>query len=287
MKTIILKSAEELDQFINKIKTSDQSLGFVPTMGALHYGHVTLAERSIQENDVSIVSIFVNPTQFNDKKDLDKYVRDLDGDAAKLAPIGLDAIFAPSVDDIYPKGTDYGSDIDLGGLDIYMEGPSRPGHFKGMAQVVKRLLDLVRPDKLYMGQKDFQQFSICDFFIKNLKIPTQLIVCPIIRESNGLAMSSRNERLSTNTRESAGIIYKTLRWIKKNQKSLSVDELIKKATSKINKVNPFIVEYIYIVDGYTLAPIKSIDAHKYVVVCTVVGAEGVRLLDNEIIKKEE
>jgi pantoate--beta-alanine ligase len=281
----IIQSTEVLRLYIDNAKESNKSLGFVPTMGALHEGHVTLATRSAKENDLTIVSIFVNPTQFNNKQDLDKYVRDLDGDALKLQPARIDAIFAPTVDDIYPTGTSTGANIDLGGLDTYMEGPSRPGHFKGMAQVVKRLLDLVRPDKLYMGQKDFQQFTIVDFFIKNLNIPTELIVCPIIRESNGLAMSSRNERLSKPTRDAAGIIYKTLTWIKKHHKTKSVSELVGKATDKINKVSPFEVEYIYIVDGYTLVPIDDFRHHDYVVVCTVVGAEGVRLLDNEILFK--
>lgn len=282
----IIQSTAELTVYIDKLKQARKTLGFVPTMGALHDGHVTLARRSVKENDVTIVSIFVNPTQFNNKIDLAKYIRDLDGDALKLKPAEIDAIFAPTVADIYPTGTDTGSDIDLGGLDAYMEGPSRPGHFKGMAQVVKRLLDLVRPDKLYMGQKDFQQFTIVDFFIKNLKIPTKLVVCPIIREPNGLAMSSRNERLSKPTREAAGIIYKTLRWIKRYHRTKSIDELIQVATAKINAVPPLEVEYISIVDGYTLIPILDFEHHSYVVVCTVVGAEGVRLLDNEILFKK-
>jgi pantoate--beta-alanine ligase len=279
----IIQSASDLYSWVEQIKSSKRTLGFVPTMGALHEGHVTLASRSVSENDATIVSIFVNPTQFNDKRDLDKYVRDLDGDATKLAVAGIDAIFAPTVADIYPDGTQVGADISLGGLDAYMEGPSRPGHFKGMAQVVKRLLDLVQPDRLYMGQKDFQQFTIVDFFIKNLQIPTKLVVCPIIREMNGLAMSSRNERLSKVTRDAAGIIYKTLRWIKKNYTSKDTDTLISQATAKINKVHPFAVEYISIVDGHTLIPVIDVKKHSYVVVCTVVGAEGVRLLDNEIL----
>lgn len=279
----IIKSSADIEAFVSTAIKNNQSIGFVPTMGALHHGHCTLAERAAKENDVAIVSIFVNPTQFNDKKDLEKYTRDLDGDATKLGHTGIVAIFAPGVEDIYPHGTDYGADIDLGGLDAYMEGPSRPGHFKGMAQVVKRFLDLVQPDKLYMGQKDFQQFSIVNFFIKNLNIPTKLVVCPIIRESNGLAMSSRNERLSKPVRDAAGIIYSTLKLIKRYRNQKSIDELITYGIKRINKASPFEVEYINIVNGDTLKPVKKIAECKYVVVCTVVRAEGVRLLDNEIL----
>jgi pantoate--beta-alanine ligase len=280
----IIQSATEMQAYVAAMKNEKHSIGFVPTMGALHQGHVTLAEMSVKTNDVSIVSIFVNPTQFNDKKDLDKYTRDLEGDAKKLSPSGIDVIFAPTVEDIYPHGTSIGNDIDLGGLDIYMEGPSRPGHFKGMAQVVKRLLDITTPDQLYMGQKDFQQFTIVAYFLKKLKIPTKLVVCPIIRETNGLAMSSRNERLSTSTRDAAGCIYKTLSLIKRYKNKKSVLELIKYGTQRLNHT-PFEVEYISIVNGDTLDPILDIHKHKYVVCCTVVRAEGVRLLDNIILKK--
>jgi pantoate--beta-alanine ligase len=279
----IINHVDTLHQIVKEHNTKGETIGFVPTMGALHNGHITLAQRAAKENDVAFVSIFVNPTQFNDKADLEKYTRDLQGDANKLSNSGIQYIFAPTVDDIYPHGLTYGADIDLGGLDTYMEGPSRPGHFKGMAQVVKRLLELIPADKLYMGQKDFQQFTIVHYFLKNLKIPTTLVVCPIVREPNGLAMSSRNERLSKETRNKASIIYQTLRLIKRYKNTKSVDQLIAYGTRRINKVTPFEVEYISFVDGYTLVPITDIHAHRYVVVCTVVRAEGVRLLDNEIL----
>jgi pantoate--beta-alanine ligase len=279
----IIKSTIELEEFVSSAQQNRKTIGFAPTMGALHTGHCTLAERASRENDIAIVSIFVNPTQFNDKSDLEKYSRDLEGDTAKLAETGISAIFAPSVDDIYPHGISHDSDIELGGLDAFMEGPSRPGHFKGMAQVVKRLLDLVKPDKLYMGQKDFQQFTIVNFFIKNLKIPTKLVVCPIIREDNGLAMSSRNERLSKQTRDRAGIIYRTLKLIKRYKNQKTIGELIVYGIKRINKVHPFEVEYISIVDGNTLRPISHLSESNYIVVCIVVRAEGVRLLDNEIL----
>jgi pantoate--beta-alanine ligase len=164
----VIQSAKELSDVVIFNRDKGYSIGFVPTMGALHEGHITLAKKSKRENDITIVSIFVNPTQFNDKKDLDKYTRDLDGDILKLLPTDIDIVFAPTAAEVYPDGEQAGQEIDLAGLDTYMEGKFRPGHFKGVAQVVKRLLDIVMPDKLYMGQKDFQQFTIIDHMIKTL-----------------------------------------------------------------------------------------------------------------------
>ena len=162
----VIHSAKEISDVVKFNKANGHSIGFVPTMGALHEGHITLAKKCKRENDLAIVSIFVNPTQFNDKKDLDKYSRDLEGDLLKLFPSEIDIVFAPTAEEVYPGGEKTGQDIDLDGLDTYMEGEFRPGHFKGVAQVVKRLLDIVTPDKLYMGQKDFQQFTIINYMIK-------------------------------------------------------------------------------------------------------------------------
>lgn len=215
----------ELKKLIEINKNKGASIGFVPTMGALHEGHLTLVRSASKENDVVIVSIFVNPTQFNDKKDLEKYPRTLDSDLLLLSGSGANVVFAPGVDDIYPDGDDKGADIDLGGLDMYMEGAFRPGHFKGVAQVVKRLLEIVTPDRLYMGQKDFQQFTIIQYMLDSLKINTQLVVCPIVRETTGLAMSSRNARLSSPTRAAAGIIFRVL----KSAKRQSASKLLKKS----------------------------------------------------------
>jgi pantoate--beta-alanine ligase len=280
----VIQSAKELSDVVIFNRDKGYSIGFVPTMGALHEGHITLAKKSKRENDIAIVSIFVNPTQFNDKKDLDKYTRDLDGDILKLLPTEIDIIFAPTAEEVYPNGEQAGQDIDLAGLDTYMEGKFRPGHFKGVAQVVKRLLDIVMPDKLYMGQKDFQQFTIIDHMIKTLGIKTTLVVCPTTREENGLAMSSRNERLSKETREKAGIIYKTLQTIKRNKSKKSITELIENGLKKLT-IPPFEPEYLTLVDGYKLTPVTDINASDYVVACVAVWADGVRLIDNIIVKK--
>jgi len=280
----VIHNVKELSDVIKFNKDKGNTIGFVPTMGALHEGHITLARKSKKENDLVIVSIFVNPTQFNEKKDLEKYTRDLDGDLLKLMPTEIDIVFAPTAAEVYPDGEQTGQDIDLAGLDNYMEGKFRPGHFKGVAQVVKRLLDIVAPDKLYMGQKDFQQFTIIDHMIKTLNIKTTLVVCPTIREENGLAMSSRNERLSKETREKAGIIYKTLQTIKRNKSKKSIPELIESGLKKLN-IPPFEPEYLTLVDGYKLTPVTNINATDYVVACVAVWADGVRLIDNIIVKK--
>lgn len=280
----VIEKAEALTQHIRNQQSKGLKIGFVPTMGALHNGHIRLVKKAKKENDIVVVSIFVNPTQFNDKKDLEKYPRTLDADLIQLMPTNADIVFFPDIMEIYPNGDAVGADIDLGGLDQYMEGAFRPGHFKGVAQVVKRLLDIVTPDHLYMGQKDFQQFTIIDHMIKNLGITTKLVVCPIIREKNGLAMSSRNERLSDTTREAASIIYKTLTYAKKKSGQLSPEEISTSCMKKLS-ISPFTPEYFTIVDGYKLTPIADFASTNYAVACVAVWADGVRLIDNIVLKK--
>lgn len=278
----VIEKTSDLISLIQNNKQKGNTVGFVPTMGALHQGHITLVKKSIKDNDLTIVSIFINPTQFNDKKDLAKYPRTLEADLGKLIPTGVDVVFAPSILEIYPEGNEKGSNIDLGGLDINLEGAFRPGHFKGVAQVVKRLLEIVTPDKLYMGQKDFQQFTIIQYMINSLKINTKLVVCPIVREPNGLAMSSRNERLSHVTREKAGIIYTTLKAIKKNKGNKTIKELEQYGLKRLS-IAPFEPEYVSIIDGHKLTSLNDISDSDYAVVCIAVWAEGVRLIDNIIL----
>ena len=282
----VIEKASDLLSLIRNNKQKGYTVGFVPTMGALHKGHITLVKKSVKENDLTIVSIFINPTQFNDKKDLDKYTRTLEADLLKLIPTGVDVVFAPSVIEMYHDGDEKGSDIDLGGLDKNLEGAFRPGHFKGVAQVVKRLLDIVTPDKMYLGQKDFQQFTIIQYMIDSLKIKTKLVIYPIIREPNGLAMSSRNERLSPLTREKAGIIYTTLKAIKKYQNTKTVTELEQYGKQKFTNT-PFECEYFSIVDGHKLTPINDFNDTDYVVACVAVWADGVRLIDNIMLKSHQ
>ncbi|MBK9564053.1 MAG: pantoate--beta-alanine ligase [Saprospiraceae bacterium] len=281
---LVVESVPNLIDLVQRNKENGVSIGFVPTMGALHKGHLSLVRKAKKENDLVIVSIFVNPTQFNDKKDLEKYPRTLESDISLLLTARADVVFTPASSEIYPEGDQKGNDIDLGGLDSYMEGAFRPGHFKGVAQVVKRLLDIVTPDRLYMGQKDFQQFTIIAHMIRTLKIQTDLVVCRILREANGLAMSSRNERLTKETREKAGIIYKTLQSVKKYQNTKSVKELEDYGMKRLN-IAPFIPEYFTICDGNTLKPIQNINDTSYAVACVAVWGDGIRLIDNIILKK--
>ncbi len=280
----IVETVKELKKWIKAARNEGKKIGFVPTMGALHEGHVSLVKKAKRQNPFVVVSVFVNPTQFNDKSDLAKYPRTLEFDTALLAPTGADVLFFPSVSEIYPDGDNVGADIDLGGLDTFMEGKFRPGHFKGMAQVVKRLLDIVTPDRLYMGQKDFQQFSIVAYMIRNLDLPTELVVCPIIREKNGLAMSSRNERLTRETRQKAGLINRVMIAVKKSMDLKSIAELEAYAMKRLS-TPPFEPEYFSIVDGYTLQPVTSLRDSTYVVACLAVWADGVRLIDNIVLKQ--
>lgn len=280
----VVETIKKLQGLIHKQKSLGKSIGFVPTMGALHEGHLSLAKKSCRQNHFSVVSIFVNPTQFNDKKDLEKYPRMLKSDLALLEDTGVHVVFSPGIEEIYPKDEIVDDDIDLGDLDTTMEGRFRPGHFKGMAQVVKRLLDIVRPDQLYMGQKDFQQFTIVHYMIQKLQIPTQLIICPIIREKNGLAMSSRNERLSPPSRAAAGKIYQTLRLIKRYRQNKNVSSLVDYGIKRLS-VPPFKVEYLEIVDGYTLRPIVQLKDSHYAVACIAIIVDGVRLIDNIVLHK--
>jgi pantoate--beta-alanine ligase len=284
MMTTVITKASEMTAWSAQQKNQGLTIGFVPTMGALHDGHISLVNKAKKVNDKVVVSIFVNPTQFNDKKDLEKYPRTLDKDIELLTPQEVDVVFAPDTNEIYPKGDTESANIDLGGLDAYMEGAFRPGHFKGVAQVVKRLLDIVMPNHLYMGQKDFQQFSIIQYMLLSLKINTQLVVCPILREPNGLAMSSRNERLSPATRDAASIIYKVLKSAKRLMLSKSPDQIIEVAMKKL-KMPPIEPEYFSIVDGNLLTPVSDFNSSDYVVACVAVWADGVRLIDNLILKK--
>jgi len=264
-------------------KKKENTIGFVPTMGALHHGHMSLIQAARKKCDVVVCSIFVNPTQFNEKKDLKKYPRTLKQDMALLEKESTDYLFHPGVQEIYPDGQEEIVDLDLHGLDTLMEGEFRPGHFKGVVQVVKRLLDIIQPDYLFMGQKDFQQFTIVQHMIDTLRIPTELVVCPTQREKDGLAMSSRNRRLEPGIRQRAGIIHKCLTRIKNNMDSTLPSALTKEAINDM-RIPDFRPEYVSIVDGRTLKPIKSFENHDYVVACTAVWAGQVRLIDNMILK---
>ena len=282
---ITVSTVAELQQLIGSYKGKKKTVGFAPTMGALHNGHMALMDASIQENDITVCSIFVNPTQFNESSDLEKYPRTLKADQALLKKQGVDIVFAPTVDEVYPKHIETELEIDFKGLDKEMEGEFRPGHFAGVAQVVKRLLDIVTPDHLYMGQKDFQQFSIIQYMLQHLNMNTKLRVIPIMREENGLAMSSRNMRLEASMKEKAREIYKTLKYVKRNKYKKEAKELEEYAMQRMAKVDGFKPEYFTIADGFTLQRINNVRNSEYAVACTAVWADGVRLIDNIILKK--
>ena len=281
---MIYYTVADLQKRLDKERAKGRTIGFTPTMGALHDGHGALVKLSLERNDVAVVSVFVNPTQFNEKTDLDSYPRTLKSDEKLLKKVGKVIIFAPSPAEVYPKGLNTKVKVDLGGIDEQMEGAFRPGHFEGVVQVVKRLLDIVNPTQLFMGQKDFQQFSIIQKMIDELDLSTKLVVVPIQRQEDGLAMSSRNVRLLPDDKARAVVIYKTLKAIKRKKSKLTPKECIEYAMKRCD-LDGFRPEYFDIADGYTLKPIKSWDKHEYVVCCCAVWAGDVRLIDNLIMKK--
>jgi pantoate--beta-alanine ligase len=278
---LIFRTVAELQSWILFHKSLGKSIGFVPTMGALHIGHISLIHQSKRDTDVTVCSIFVNPTQFNDPKDLEKYPRTLDTDTRLLTDARCDILFYPSVPEIYPKDLAE-INVDLQGLDVVMEGKHRPGHFKGVVQVVYRLLDIVKPDRLYMGQKDFQQFTIIKKMIEVLHLSVQLEVCPIAREPNGLAMSSRNVRLSKSAKSEASKIYEIISQAPKLMNTMS-PEMISNCCFDAFNLDPFRIEYAEVVDTEKLLPVKVWGPIGSAVLCVAVWLDGVRLIDNIIL----
>ncbi|WP_369793890.1 pantoate--beta-alanine ligase [Prevotella sp. 10(H)] len=267
---------------VSSLHQNAKSVGFVPTMGALHQGHLSLVKQCIADNDICIVSIFVNPTQFNNKEDLDKYPRTLERDCQYLEEAGVNIVFAPTVEEIYPEPDT--RQFDFGQLDKVMEGEHRPGHFNGVAQVVSRLFDIVKPDRAYFGQKDFQQLAIIREMVRQLNLKVEIVPMPIVREPSGLALSSRNERLNSEQKEEAVNISKVLFESKEWMKSESVDTVIRKVTEKLDAVKDLRVEYYEIVDGNTLQSIADWKDSEYIVGCIAVFCGEVRLIDNIVYK---
>jgi pantoate--beta-alanine ligase len=274
----VLYAIINLQNELSKDKGSGKTIGFVPTMGALHQGHLELVKRSVVENDVTVVSIFVNPTQFNDKTDLSNYPRNLQADCDLLRETGCNYVFAPDADEIYPEPDT--RRFDFGALANVMEGQFRPGHFNGVAQVVSRLFAIVKPDKAYFGEKDFQQLTIIREMVKQLQLNIRIIACPIVREKDGLAMSSRNMRLSDTQRKEAVFISKALFDSREKQKDCTVTALKNQVIEQINAIPDLQVEYFEIVDGYTLQSIDNWNDTNYPVACIAVFAGEVRLIDN-------
>lgn len=252
-------------------------------MGALHEGHLELVRLAKGAGDVAVASIFVNPTQFNDLKDLEKYPRTPERDIELLVSAGCDALFMPSVEEVYPPGVDLTIRLDFGQLEKVMEGVFRPGHFVGMATVVNRLLDIVQPDYLYMGQKDFQQLSVVRDMLRQLHSPIQLVMCATVRESDGLAMSSRNMRLTPEMRAVAPVIYQTLQWAKTQLPHQSAADIQAEAMQRLTAAG-LKPEYFDLVDGISLLPVDAWDGSDFIVACTAAFAGEVRLIDNMILK---
>lgn len=279
----VINTVVELRQLLKELRSQGKSVGYVPTMGALHRGHLSLVKQCLADNDISIVSIFVNPTQFNNKEDLVKYPRDLERDCELLKQIDDSIIvFAPAVEEVYPE-----PDIrqfDFGQLDKVMEGKFRPGHFNGVAQVVSRFFDIIKPDKAYFGEKDYQQLAIIRQMVSQLKLPVQIVAMPIVREQSGLALSSRNERLTENQRTIAinisKVLFESCQWIDK----YSVKETIEKVQFAINSFEGMEVEYFEIVNGKTLQPVTDWKQCDCIVGCIAVFCGDVRLIDNVLYK---
>ena len=275
----IFKQIVSLQKEVKSLRTAPCSIGFVPTMGALHNGHLSLIEMSKTQNEYTVVSIFVNPTQFNDNNDFINYPRTIEKDFEKLEEAACDFLFMPDEKEIYPEPDN--RIFDLGGLDQIMEGKYRPGHFNGVVQVVTRFFNIVKPDRAYFGYKDFQQLSIIKFIVKASKIPVEIISCPIIRESNGLAMSSRNARLSDSEKETASKISRVLFYLKDNFHDFnSINEIKLYVNNQICDVYKLKLEYFEIVNENSLETVTDIKSKVPKVGCIAVWVGPVRLIDN-------
>jgi pantoate--beta-alanine ligase len=269
---------KETRKFLSVFRKQGKSIGLVPTMGALHEGHLSLIDASMRNNDITVISIFVNPTQFNDKKDFANYPRDLVKDLELIRLKGCDLVFAPSEKEIYPE-KDYRI-FNFGTLDKYMEGMYRPCHFNGVAQIVSRLFDIIEPGKAYFGEKDFQQLVIINNLVQQLNLQVEIIPCPIIRESDGLAMSSRNLLLTPEQRISASKISATLQEAKKIGRKMEIPDLKEFVISHINMDPNLQIEYFELVLESDLIPMKKWPENTSVRACIAVKTGTVRLIDN-------
>ncbi len=275
----IFKYKKDIRKKIESFKPGT-TIGFVPTMGALHKGHLSLIECSVKQDDVTVVSIFVNPAQFNDKNDFKNYPKTLDADLKMLSKTKCNIAFVPPENEMYDKPDN--RKFDFGNLDKVMEGEYRPGHFNGVAKIVTRLFEVINPHKAYFGLKDFQQFVIIKKLTEDLKIPVEIIPCPTIRENDGLAMSSRNSLLSPEERKHAALIYSTLIQAKKDSRKHTVTSLKKNVINALNK-DPYItVEYFEIVNAINLIPVPGWDEPSVKVGCAAVRVGNVRLIENII-----
>ncbi len=281
---IVFKKNKALQSHIKKLKDKGLKVGFVPTMGALHRGHTSIIERSVAENEITVCSIFVNPTQFNDKKDFEKYPITIEADIQKLEAAGCNILFMPSADEIYPSDFEK-KHFELGYLETILEGTHRPGHFQGVAMVVKRLLEIVQPEVLYLGKKDLQQCKVLQYMAITEKLPVAIREADTLREESGLAMSSRNQRLSETDKEKATAIYKSMVFIKENINTKTISELQTQAESMLAEAGFDNIDYVAIIDTSTLKEVINVNEHNKISVAVAAFLNGVRLIDNmEVVK---
>lgn len=283
----VFNTKANLEEALAAARAEGKKIGLVPTMGALHAGHASLVKRSVSENDVTVVSVFVNPTQFNDKNDLKNYPRTLDADCQLLESLGATYVFAPSVEEVYPEPDT--RTFSYPPIDSVMEGPRRPGHFNGVCQIVSKLFYMVQPDRAYFGEKDFQQIAVIRAMVADLKLPIELRPCPIVREESGLALSSRNALLTEAEKRTAVCISQALKTSVDFAKNHTVAETHDLVVGALNATKGLEVEYFEIVNGITLQPVTSWDDASYIVGCITVycGQRPVRLIDNIKYKEEE
>lgn len=274
----IVSTVTELKELLDAYRGEGKSIALVPTMGALHAGHASLVKRAVKENEVVVVSIFVNPTQFNDKNDLKNYPRTIEADCALLEDVGATVAFVPTVDEMYPSEDT--RMFAFGSLGDVMEGACRPGHFNGVAQIVSKLFYAVEPDRAYFGEKDFQQLAIIREMVRQLALAVEIVACPIVREDDGLAMSSRNTLLSAEERERALAISRTLFASLDYAKTNTLVSTKAFVVDAINSVSGLELEYYHIVDGDTLQEIEDWDESDYVVGCIALFCGKIRLIDN-------
>lgn len=283
---LLFRQIAPLRAYIHQYRSGNKTIGFVPTMGALHAGHVSLVEQSIHENDLTVCSIFVNPTQFNNAEDLAKYPRTLENDILMLEKAGCDVLFHPDGAEMYPDGF-VTQQYNWGPVTHSLEGAFRPGHFDGVITIVQKLFEVVTPDKAYFGQKDFQQCAVIERMVTEFDMPVEICIRPTLREADGLALSSRNTRLSAEERQEALLISKALYEIKAHRGNQTVGELVASATGTLGSGSLMKPEYIAIVDRYTLEPLESIDKPGDSVALIASWCGNVRLIDNMILNDSQ
>jgi len=281
----VFQTVLDIQKYLLEIsQLGNKKVGFVPTMGALHAGHLSLIAASKLQTDITVCSIFVNPTQFNDKKDYDKYPIQLDKDLEMLLEAKCDVVFVPTVEEIYPNGTLEKTDIDLGFIGKTLDAEHRPGHFEGVLQVVKRLLDIVQPDFLFLGQKDYQQCMVLNRLIDHYQLPIKLVICDTLREADGLAMSSRNMRLSIEERVSSVKLSQAIFYIKQHIQQQTIPSLIQQQKEILAKDELINVEYLMVVNGKTLEPVDVYQKEIPLTVLIAAKVGQIRLIDNVIIQ---